>query len=61
MLVKLSANIVDSHLCNTINKVLESNSFSDWPKIASVRPIYKKKSMYQVENCFNSKCVFKNI
>ena len=26
-LVKLSANIVDSHLCNIINKDLESNSF----------------------------------
>ena len=32
--VKLSANIVDLHLCNIINK---NNSFSDWAKIASVR------------------------
>ena len=49
-LVKLSANIVDSHLCNIINKVLESNSFSDGTKIASVRFIYKEKSRHQVEN-----------
>ena len=49
-LVKLSANIVDSHLCNIINKDLESNSFSDGAKTASVRPIYKKKSRHQVEN-----------
>ena len=49
-LVKLSANILDSHLCNIINKDLESNSFSDRAKIASVRPIYKKKSRHQVGN-----------
>ena len=49
-LVKLSANILDSHLCNIINKDLESNSFSDGAKIASVRPIYKKKSRHQVGN-----------
>ena len=49
-LIKLSANIADLHLCNMINKDLESNSFSDGAKIASVRSIYKKKSRYQVEN-----------
>ena len=49
-IVKLSANIVDSHLCNIINKDSESNSFSDGAKIASVRPIYEKKSRHQVEN-----------
>ena len=48
-LVKLSANIADSHLCNIINKDLESNSFSDEAKIASARPIYKKKFRHQVQ------------
>ena len=48
-LVKLSANIVDSHLCNIINKDLKSNYFSDGAKIASVRPTYKKKSRHHVE------------
>ena len=41
-LVKLSANILDSHLCNIINKDLERNSFSDWAKITSVRPTVKR-------------------
>ena len=49
-LVKLSANIVDSHLCNIINKDLESNPFSDGAKIASVRATYKKKFRHQVDN-----------
>ena len=31
-LVKLSANIVDSHLCNIIKKDLESNYFFRWGK-----------------------------
>ena len=48
-LVKLSAIIVDLHLCN-ISKDLEGNSFSDGAKIASVRPIHKKKSRHQVDN-----------
>ena len=62
-LVKLSSSILDSHLYNIINKDLESNSFSDGAKIASVRPIYKKKPRHQVENyrrVSNTKCVFKN-
>ena len=49
-LVKLSANIVDSHLCIIMKKDLESNSFLDGAKIASVRPTYKKKSRHEVEN-----------
>ena len=49
-LVKLSANIVHSHLCIIIKKDLESNSFLDGAKIASVRPTYKKKSRHEVEN-----------
>ena len=48
-LVKLSDNIVESDLCNIINKDLESNSFSDGAKIALVRTIYKKKFRHQVE------------
>ena len=33
-----------------MNKDLESNSFSEGAKIASVRPICKKKSRHQVKN-----------
>ena len=46
-LVKVSANVIDSHLCNIINKGLQNSSFPDAAKIASVRPIYKK-------NCRNT-------
>ena len=42
-LVRLPANVIDSHLCNIINKGLQNSSFPDAAKIASVRPIYKKK------------------
>ena len=49
-LVKLSANVIDSHLCNIINKGLQNSSFPDAAKIASVRPIYKKKCRNTIEN-----------
>ena len=42
-LVKMSADIIDIHLCNIINKDIEKSSFSDGAKIASVKPVYKKK------------------
>ena len=47
---KLSANVIDSHLCNIINKDLQDSSFPDAAKIASVRPIYKKKCRNTIEN-----------
>ena len=49
-LVKLSANVIDSHLCNIINKGLQNSSFPDAAKIASVRPIYKKKCRNTIGN-----------
>ena len=49
-LVKLSANVSDSHLCNIINEVLQNSSFLDAAKIASSRPIYKKKYRKTIEN-----------
>ena len=36
-LVKLSANVIDSHLCNIINKGLQNSSFPDAAKIAFTR------------------------
>ena len=50
-IVKLSANIINSHLMNIINNDLNNNSFSNEAKIATVRPIYKKKSRDKIENC----------
>ena len=49
-LVKLSANVIDSNLCNVINKGLQNSSFPDAAKVASVRPIYKKKCGNTIEN-----------
>ena len=41
-IVRLSANIMDSHLMNIINNDLSNNSFSNDAKAAAVRPIYNK-------------------
>ena len=49
-LVNLSANVIDRHLCNIINKGLQNSSFPDAAKVASVRPIYKKKCRKTIEN-----------
>ena len=43
-------NIIDSHLMNIINNDLSNNSFSNEAKVATVRPIYKKKSRDKIEN-----------
>ena len=48
-IVRLSANIIDSHLMN-INNDLSNNSFSNEAKVATVQPIYKKKSCNKIEN-----------
>ena len=49
-IVKLSANIIDSHLMNIVNNDLSNDSFSNEAKVATVRPIYKKKSRDIIEN-----------
>ena len=49
-IVRLSANIVDSHLTNIINNDLSNNSFSNEAKVATVHPVYKKKSRDKIEN-----------
>ena len=42
-ILKMSANIIVSHLTNIINSDLKRNSFSDSVKVASIRPIFKGK------------------
>ena len=42
-IVKMSANIIHSHLTNIINGDLKRNAFSDPTKVASIRPIFKEK------------------
>ena len=46
-IVKMSANIIDSHLTNIMYSDLKSYVFSDTAKIASIRPIFKGKEKEQ--------------
>ena len=49
-LVKMSANVIDKHLCNIINMDIENYNVSDNTKVATVRPKYKKNSWNELEN-----------
>ena len=40
--IKFASNVIDSHLYNIIIKNLEKNKYSEEPKTALVRPIFKK-------------------
>ena len=40
--IKFAPDVIDSHLCNVIIKELEKNNYSEEPKTALVRPIFKK-------------------
>ena len=40
--IKMSANVIDSHLTKIINKDIDLNCYSVNAKIANVRPIFKK-------------------
>ena len=40
---KIIKDIIDLHFTNIINKDIDNNRFSENAKIASVRPIFKKK------------------
>ena len=46
----MSANIIDSHLANIINKDIDLNCYSENAKIANVRPIFKKDERIKVKN-----------
>ena len=48
--IKLSANVIDSHLANVINKDINLNSYSENAKIANVRTIFKKDERTKVKN-----------
>ena len=48
--MRLSANIIDSHLSKIINSDLLKDSFSEDTKTASVRPIFKIKESDKIEN-----------
>ena len=40
-IIRFASNVIDSHLCNII-KDLEKNKYSEEPKTALVKPIFKK-------------------
>ena len=48
--VKMSAYIINKRLTNIINNDLLRNPFSDSAKIASVRPIFKKRERTEIGN-----------
>ena len=48
--IKLSANVIDSHLANIINKDIGLNCYSENAKIADVRSIFKKDERTEVKN-----------
>ena len=47
--IKLSANVIDSHLANIINKDIDLNCYSENAKIADARPIFKKDERTEVK------------
>ena len=51
-IVKILANIIDSHLTNIINSNLKRNAFSDSAKVAPIHPIFKEKGeRTEIKNC----------
>ena len=50
--IKIASKIVDSHLTNLIHQEIELNSFSEFAKVASIRPLYKKEGKCKIKNCW---------
>ena len=48
--VKMSANVTDCHLANNINNDISNNNYSEHPKTATVRPIFKKDDKAKIKN-----------
>ena len=49
-LIKLSVNVIASHLANIVNKNIDLNCYSENAKIANVRHIFKKDERTKVKN-----------
>lgn len=49
-IIKIPANRTDLHFTNIITKDFDKNHFSENAKIASVRPVFKKKERKKKEN-----------
>ena len=48
--VKISADIIDCHIANIINKDISNNKFSENAKTTTVRPIFKKGDRTEIKN-----------
>ena len=48
--VKISADIIDCHIANIINKDIFNNKFSENAKTVAVRPIFKKGHITEIKN-----------
>ena len=48
--LKYASNAIDSHLCNIIGNDIDKNKYSEEPKTALVRPIFKKNERNKIEN-----------
>ena len=48
--IRTSANVISSHLVNTVNKELKDKKFPDNAKAALVRPIYEKEDRNKAKN-----------
>ena len=46
----MSANEIDSHLTDIVNKVIDLNSYSEITRISNVRLIFKKDEKTKVKN-----------
>ena len=46
----MSANVIDKHLCNIINMDIANYNVPENTKVATIRPIYKKKSRNELES-----------
>ena len=49
-IVKMSADVIDSHLANIVNNDIRKNSFSEKAKVAFVTRIFKKNEREKIEN-----------
>ena len=48
--LRYASNATDSHLCNIIGNDIDTNKYSEEPKTALVRPIFKKNERNKIEN-----------
>ena len=46
----MSANVIDSHLTNIIDKDIDQNNYSENAKTANVKPVFKKDDRTKMKN-----------